>query len=148
MYACRLCRVPLSASDGCDLCNPMRHNLVVVGENEDERPSLSGVSAEVVTALRGQITAHGRALKADPTDDVAHRKLVASANSLAKVLGEARKLQEDGTDAVNNMSFAERAKLFIEWVTELPPAYRRSLVEQIADYEAKIAAPISNEVVS
>jgi uncharacterized Zn finger protein (UPF0148 family) len=142
MLACRLCRVPLAAADGCAVCNPIRHNLVVVGESEDERPSLSGVSAEVVTTLRSQVTHLTKALKSDPDNDSAHKKLVATANSMAKVLGEARKLQEDGKDAVDNMNFAEKAKLFIEWIATLPPAYRQGIREQMADFEARVSAPV------
>lgn len=142
MFACRLCRVPLSASEGCASCNPMRRNLVVVGETEDERPSLSGVSAETVAVLRAQVSHLRASLKDDPDDEAAHKRFIATSNALAKIIGEARKLQDDGAAAVEAMSFQERAAMFIEWVTTLPPAYRRNLREQLDDFEAKIAAPV------
>jgi hypothetical protein len=146
MYACRLCRVALSAEMGCASCNPIRRNLVVVGETEDERPSLSGVSAEAVSTLRAQVKHLGGSLKTDPDDDAAHRRFIATSNALAKILGEARKLQDDGADAVANMSFHERAAMFVAWYADLPPAYRLSIREQQADFETKVAAPVRDEV--
>jgi hypothetical protein len=148
MFACRLCRIPLSAAEGCAVCNPVRRNLVVVGEREEDRPSLSGVGAEVVSLLREQLARVKKLLKDAPDSEKAGKRLIALANSTAKVIGEVRKLQEDGAAAVENMAFAERAEMFIDWVTGLPPAYRRSLVERLAEYEAKIAAPVPEEALA
>ncbi len=124
----------------------MRHNLVVVGESEDERPSLSGVSAEAVSVLRDQVKHLKTALKKDPNEEGAHRRFIAVSNALAKILGEARKLQEDGKAAIDQMSFAERAALFVEWYSDLPPAYRGTVRDQMADYEAKVAIPVTAPV--
>lgn len=148
MFACRICRVPLTAESGCVLCDPVRRNLVVVGEREEDRPSLSGIGAEVVTLLREQVARVRKLLKDDPDSERAGKRLIALSNSVAKVIGEVRKLQEDGAAAVENMSFAERAEMFIDWVTGLPPAYRRTLTERLAEYEAKIAAPVAEEALA
>lgn len=146
MLACRLCRVPLSAQDGCAVCNPMRRNLVAVGEQEEDRPSLSGVGNEAVTAMRSQV-AHVRGKLKDNRDDVkAEARLVSLTNALAKLVGEVRKLQDDGYKAVEAMSFHERAEMFVDWFGSLPPAYRRTLQEKMADFEARIAQPVAAPV--
>lgn len=141
MLACRLCRVPLSATTGCTVCDPVRRNLVVVGEDEDDRPSLTGVAAELVAVLRGQVKQVRLELSNLPTDTDLEKRALSLGNTLSKVLESARKLQVDGKRAVEHLSFAERAELFITWVTSLPPVYRRSLTDRLAKWEADIARP-------
>lgn len=143
--ACRACRVPLSAIAGCALCDPVRQNLVVVGEQEEDRPSLAGVSAEAVAAIRKQLATVRVHLKTNEDDLKAEGRLIGLTNSLTKLVGEARKLQDDGKKAIENMAFAERAELFIEWYAALPPAYRQSMRERMADHEVQVAAPIQDE---
>lgn len=145
MLACRVCRVPLSAIAGCALCDPVRQNLVVVGESEEDRPALPEIGADLVRGLKGQVERVRALLKTDPDDLQAASRLIALANSAAKVIGEVRKLQDDGKKAVELMSFAEKAELFIGWFAGLAPAYRKSLSEKMADYEAKLAAPVPTE---
>lgn len=143
MLACRLCRVDLSAPTGCDVCEPVRRNLVVVGEAEEDRPSLSGVGAEIVRMLRDEMSEIRELQRKDKAK--AQPRLLAAANTVAKVIGEVRKLQDDGKKAIEAMSFAERAQLFIEWYAALPPAYRMNVQEQQAEHEARIRAPIETE---
>ncbi len=141
MLACRACRVPMTAAEGCSLCDQVRRNLVVVGEHDEDRPSLSGVGNDVVHALRGQILRVKKLLALKDNED-AECRLISLANSTSKVIESVRKLQVDGTKAVESMSFAERAEMFLTWVSDLPPAYRRSLVEKMAAFELHISAPI------
>jgi uncharacterized Zn finger protein (UPF0148 family) len=148
MLACRACRVPLSAIAGCALCDPVRQNLVVVGETEEERPSLAAVGADLVRALEGQIKRVKELLKKDSDDIIAASRLIALANSAAKVIGEVRKLQDDGKKAIEALSFAERAELFLVWYADLAPAYRQSMRDKMIDHEAKLSAPVGDEVLS
>jgi hypothetical protein len=142
MLACRACRVALSAIAGCALCDPVRQNLVVVGEQEEERPSLPAVGADLVRALESQIRRVKDLLKKEPDDLQAAGRLIALANSAAKVIGEVRKLQDDGKKAIESMSFAERAELFIEWYGGLAPAFRTHLRNLMTSHEDKLAAPV------
>jgi hypothetical protein len=143
MLACRNCRINIAAASGCVICNPIRKHLVVVGEDEDERPSLSLVSNEIVTLLRLQLKSIRKALVEDDETQSGEKRLLAAANTLAKVLESARKLQVDGISAVENMSFAERAELFISWITELTPAYRKSLKDKWEAWELETSKPLS-----
>lgn len=143
MLACRNCRVSISASDGCVICNPIRKHLVVVGEQEDERPSLSSTGGEIVAALRGQLKNIRNALNNDPGDEQAEKRLMALANTSAKVIEAARKLQVDGVSAVENMNFSERAELFVQWVMELAPVYRKALKEKWDEMERVESKPLS-----
>ncbi len=141
--ACRLCKVPIAASHGCDVCETMRRNLTVVGEDEDDRPSLSGTAAEVVAVLRDQtVNVRGR-LKLNPLSMVDEKRALALGNTLAKVLESSRKLMQDGKDAVENMSFQERAELFVTWYVALPPAYRQNVRDRFADYEVQVSKPLA-----
>lgn len=142
MFACRMCRVPLSAASGCAVCNSMRQNLVVVGETEDESPSLPSVGGEAMTIMRDQIRHHKGVLKTNPGNGEYQAKFLACVNSLAKLTGEVRKLQDDGYKAIEAMSFTERAKLFVEWYAGLPSAYRTGLTEQMAEHERALSAPV------
>lgn len=142
MLACRVCRVPLAATSGCAVCDPIRRNLVVVGEDETDQPSLSGTAGEIVKSLHSQAKHHKRALEIDPDDLKAEARMLKCANTAAKVLEAARKLQADGVSAVENMSFAERAQLFITWYTNLPPAYRTAMREKMAAWEAETSKPL------
>lgn len=148
MLACRLCRVPLTATVGCAVCDPMRRNLVVVGEDEEDRPSLSGTASEVVAVLRARVQHTKAALQAAPNDLDAERRAMALGNTLAKVLEAARKLTQDGLALVENLSFQERKELFVGWYTELAPAYRNAVREAFAQYETDVAKPVASELVS
>jgi hypothetical protein len=139
--ACRLCRVPISATVGCAVCDPFRRNLVVTGEDEDERPSLSGTASEVVTMLRGRLKNINGDLERNASSALAEKRGLAVANTLAKVLESARKLQADGRSAVEAMSFQERKELFVEWYTDLAPAYRNAVREAFAAYEVEVSKP-------
>lgn len=141
MLACRTCRVSLAANSGCAICNPIRKNLTVIGETEEEKPSLANSSNEVVLALRAQLKTIKEAIRAG--DDVvkAETRLLALANTMSKVLESARKLQDDGIAAVENMSFAEKAEMFIQWVTSLPPGFRNTLRAKWDEWEQLEAKP-------
>ena len=125
--SCRACRVRIDAQGGCALCEPIKANLVASDETEDERPSLSDVSHEIVANLR-LLTRRARVLLEDPLKPKlfmeGSRLAIAAGNTAAKVLESARKLQTDGLVAIQNMSFIERAELFIGWYAALPPSYR------------------------
>lgn len=141
MLACRNCRISLDAQTGCAICDPVRKHLVVVGEDEIERPSLSGTGHEVVAALRGQLKEVRERLRIDPTDVRAEGRLLAIGNTAAKVLESVRKLQADGVSAVENMSFSERAELFVSWIQELAPAYRAALRDKWDAWERELSKP-------
>lgn len=143
--ACRACRRPLLGKDGCAVCSPWRKNLVVVGEAEEERPSLANVSAEAVRSLREQVRHYEAALKAAKTvdDQESYRALQRSvAGSLGKLLDAARKIQTDGLAAIERMSFAERAKLFVEWFMSLPTIYRERVKAEMEKHEGALSTEI------
>lgn len=141
--ACRACRVPVGAEGGCAVCVPIKKNLVAVDEGRGEVAPLSEVGSEVVDALRAQLTVIRRVLKDGNTKQraAAGKELIAVANSMAKVLEAARKLQNDGIQAVKNMAFLERAELFIGWYLDLPPPYRAEMRRRQAEAEADYAKP-------
>lgn len=141
MLGCRMCRVPLTATVGCAVCDPMRRNLVVVGDDEEDRPSLSGTASETVAVLRERLKQVRGELEKNPSSSLTEKRALAIANTVAKVLESARKLQADGTAAVNAMSFQERKELFVTWYTDLAPAYRNAVREAFAAYEAEISKP-------
>ena len=148
MFACRLCRIPLSAEKGCAVCDTTRRNLVVVGETEDERPSLAGVGNEALSALRFQIQHHAGILETNPGNGKSEGGLIACSNALSKLTGELRKLQDDGKKTVDAMSFQERAELFVTWYIDLPPAYRQLMREKMADHEVAVSKPVEEAVLS
>lgn len=141
--ACRICRVPMSATVGCAVCDPMRRNLVVVGEDEEDRPSLSGTASEAVAVLRAQLDQVKGELKRNGTSALHEKRAIAITNALAKIVDVGRKLKQDGAAAVEALSFQERKELFVEWYTDLAPAYRQSVREAFAAYEAEIAKPVA-----
>lgn len=142
-YACRACRVPLSAIAGCALCDPVRQNLVVVGESEAERPSIPDLGSQLVRILREQMKRLEQLLTDEPDDENAGRRFVALGNTAAKIIGEVRKLQDDGKKAIEVMSFAEKAELFIDWYGGLAPAFRLHMRDKMTDHEQKVAAPVT-----
>jgi hypothetical protein len=75
---------------------------------------------------------------------VSEKRALALGNTLAKVLESARKLQVDAKGAVENMSFQERAELFVGWYVDLPPAYRAAVRERFIQYEAEVSKPVAD----
>lgn len=145
MLACRNCRVPVHAADGCAICEPIKKHLVSVDEVEEDKPSLSEVGTSIVADLQyARKVASGimRDDKASSKDRLeATARVLKIGNTASKVLEAARKLQTDGLEAVRNMSFLERAKLFITWYCELPPAYRAQLTERMQQFETDASKP-------
>lgn len=143
--ACRACRRPLTSIESCAICADMKANLVNEGEDESERPSLSDVGSEAVAGLRwilreANAAQRDRNLDARARGDASARVLKVG-NTLSKVLEAARKLQTDGLAAIRNMSFIERAELFLGWYTALAPAYREKILAKMHESEARASRP-------
>ncbi len=143
MLACRACRRPLTAAEGCGICATVKANLVTTEENTEEYPALSDVGSETVAALHGVLKKH-RAVLRDRVAEAeqlerAEAGVVRVANTLAKVLESSRKLQSDGLAAVRNMSFTDRATLFADWYQSLPPTYRDKVRNGMAQFEGTIS---------
>lgn len=142
-WACRVCRNPLAGADGCAICNPIKANLV---STDEEAPALSDVGTETVTAMRAILQRHRSRFKSkDSTEEQllgAEEGIIRVGNTLAKVLEAARKLQADGLAVVRNMSFEQRADLFISWYTSLPPPYQVKVQKGMAEFHEKMNQPL------
>jgi hypothetical protein len=132
----------MHADHGCAICDPMRAQLVAVDENADDHPDLGDVAAETVAMLRKQVRHVRDQLDTNPDDLRALALANRAANTVAKVLESARKLQADAATAIKSMSFRERARLFVGWYAELPPPYRMQLREQLERFELEAAKPV------
>lgn len=118
--------------------------MIVVGEAEEEAPSLSGASAEVVGALRTQ--ARRLRERLSESDDASlEKRLIGVGNTTAKVLESARKLRADAVGAMEGLTFEEKAALFVEWFSTLPPQYRDALRFKLDQFEAQLAEPLPAE---
>lgn len=131
----------MEAQEGCVLCEDIKKHLVALDEDSDERASIAEVSSDVVTALRLVIRPIKAAIKEDPSNDELVGKILRVGNTTAKVLEAARKLQADGMSVIKNMSFLERAELFVSWYTQLPPPHRLRLREKMDEYEGQVSTP-------
>lgn len=144
--ACRACRRPLTAAEGCAICASVKANLVTTEENAEEFPALSDVSSEAVSALQAILKIHRATMKDRGADQVERRAaegaIVRVTNTLSKVLESARKLQSDGLQAVRNMNFQDRATLFATWYQALPPLYRKKVRGGIEQFEGTVALPV------
>lgn len=129
---CRGCRHPLTSEAGCALCLVVKPHLIVTSATDDGQVPLAVVASEAVTLLRAQIRRCRDLSKPGMSyDPQVAGEARATANVLAKLLDSARKVIQDGADAVDAMSFQEKAALFVEWSRSLPGAYRRKLVESL-----------------
>lgn len=146
MLACRACRRPLTATEGCAICFSVKANLVTTEENAEESPALSDVGAETVAALQAILRRHRAVLRDKKSTGeaivLAESAVVRVSNTLAKVLESARKLQTDGLAAVRNMAFSERAILFADWYQSLPPLYRAKVRAGQEQFEGTVSAPV------
>lgn len=148
--ACRACRRALLGKEGCGVCTPWRKNLVVLGETAEERPSLASVSNEAVNALRAQLRDYKTQLAAKGLDAgqraLLHVQQRAVAGALSKLLDAARKIQSDGLQAIERMSFKERAELFVDWYMTLPAVYREALRKEMEGQESQLALPAGETI--
>jgi hypothetical protein len=136
--------VPIAAAKGCAHCDPVRENLVVVGETEDDRPSLSGTASEGVRLLRARLVQLEKDLKANPASAAHEKRLIGVSNAVAKLLETARKLVQDGVSAVESMSFREQAELFVGWFAALSPPYRADVMAKCLNFEQEISKPVAD----
>ena len=118
---------------------------MVLGETEEERPSLASVSNEAINALRAQLRDYKAELgrkDVKPKDkDALHLKQRTVAGALSKLLDAARKIQSDGVAAIDQLSFKERAELFVHWYMTLPAVYREALRKEMEGQETRLALP-------
>ncbi len=132
VLVCRGCRHPLLDESGCALCLSVKPHLMPVDAIEDEHVPLAQLAQESASLLRAQL----KQLKVKQKAATDYEPVLAKesrehSNALAKLLDASRKVVQDGIDAVEVMSFKERADLFKEWFSSLPPAYRRQLHEEL-----------------
>lgn len=144
---CRGCHKPLQDDDGCALCLPVKPHLMpgdaVV---DDDTIPLAQLAQETAGLLRRQLKQLQVEQRARKTYDaaLAHESRQHS-NALSKLLDSARKVVEDGADAVQAMSIQERIALFVEWFRQLPAVYRKRLLEQLQVGEFERAAKTASE---
>lgn len=123
----------------------MKAQLVNEGEDEGEKPSLSDVGSETVASLRYALRRANKVMRDErATEDqrgVATSQVLKIGNTAAKVLEAARKLQTDGLAAIRNMSFLERAELYLDWYVNLAPTYRTKILAKMHEHEANTAKP-------
>lgn len=145
MLACRLCKVAINAAKGCAHCDPVRANLVVVGEDEADRPSLSGTASLGNELLNRQLRQVDKELKDNPRSASAEARLLKLSAAAAKLLETSRKLIQDGVSAVETMSFREQCELFVTWVSGLAPAYRADVLSKLMEFERSISQPVGEQ---
>lgn len=132
VLACRGCHHALASDAGCALCLSVKPHLVVTSAIDEDAVPLATVATEAVGVLRKQLFQLKNMAKLSPSyDAVVSGEARAVANTIAKLLDSARKVVQDGADAVGAMSFQERLALFMEWTGSLPGAYRRKLIDQL-----------------
>lgn len=142
MLACRLCRYPINSLDGCDVCRDFKKNLVAVNEDDEEQPSLTVVSQEIIVNLRALSRRAKQLMENSETFDKGATLAMKAGNTASKVLEAARKLQTDGLEAIKNMSFLERARLYIGWYASLPGPYRLKVRAGQDKLEAETNKPL------
>lgn len=147
--ACRGCRHLLTSDAGCVLCLPVKPHLVVSSQVDEDAVPLATVAGEAVSVLRKQLTHVRNEARKNPQYDVLlANEARAIANTLAKLLDSARKVVQDGADAVEAMSFQEKANLFLEWTRTLPGAYRRKLISNLLEQgETQVQVKDGSDVV-
>ena len=142
VLVCRGCHHSLLDEAGCALCLGVKPHLMPVDAVEDEAVPLAQLAQESATLLRSQLKQLKVMQKATKSYDPALSKESREhSNALAKLLDASRKVVQDGIDAVEVMSFKERADLFKDWFSTLPPAYRRQLHEELGS-KVVTAAPV------
>jgi hypothetical protein len=130
--ACRGCHRPLIDEAGCALCLPVKPHLIPLEVTDEDAVPLAQLATETATLLRSQLKQLKAWQKVSPEYNMAvANESRAHAAALAKLLDSARKVIQDGADAVDSMTFQEKAALFKEWFRTLPPAYRRQLHDEM-----------------
>jgi hypothetical protein len=137
--ACRGCRHLLTSEAGCALCLGVKPHLIISSTVDEDAGSLAEVATEAVAMLRKQLKHVKQASKlAAAYDPEISAEARAIANTLAKLLDSARKVVQDGADAVGTMSMQEQAALFLEWSAKLPGVYRRRLMSSMMDQADRV----------
>jgi hypothetical protein len=146
---CRGCRRPITDEAGCALCLVVKPHLMPIDAGDEDAVPLSQLAAETAGLLRRQLTQlKVMQKKASGYDAVLAKESREHANALSKLMDTSRKVIQDGADAVDAMSFAEKVELFRDWFVSLPPAYRRRTMELLnaaADSAAAALAQAKRE---
>lgn len=142
ILACRLCHVALVAEGGCAVCAAVKPHLTVSAAVDDAAVPLAQVAQEGIVTLQRQLK---KLRETKEPDASARAELRAVTNAIAKLLDSSRKVIQDGADAVDAMSFQEKAALFLEWTGSLPAPYRRRLIEAMTGQNANTAQPEPDE---
>lgn len=113
------------------MCQDMKRNLVVEGDTENV--PLARLAGDTIRLLKTDLYR----LQLLQAKDKNYNAVLASearrlSGAIAKLLDSTRKVIQDGVDAVEALSFQERADILVAWFESLPPAYRRKIFEDLA----------------
>lgn len=126
--------------EGCGVCEPAKRQIVWPETVEDDL-NLLGLSRKAVRLiemnldrLERDMTKWSRADKESGFYYAPHAKEAAMlGRSLAFMLAEARKLEERDEKRVGNMNFAERVRLWTEFLDSLPHEFQRNVVRDLCE---------------
>ena len=126
---------------GCAICLTVKPHLMPAEAADEDSVSLAQLANETQALLRRQLVQLKGLQKTTAGYDAGLAKEARElSNALAKLLDSSRKVIQDGADAVDAMSFQEKANLMVEFFGSLPPAYRRQLYDRMAHMVAGVSA--------
>ena len=146
---CRLCGYQLKASDGCDVCLPLKKVLVwpVVSDAESDLSATSVISA-ALKALRSRL----RRLKKEIDNERGNydsrltRDLTSLGRTLKELAAEQRKLEDREEDRYDKLGIEGRMNLFTaEFFARLPEELQVKLLKDMRDTYNQQNASLLNE---
>lgn len=148
LLICRACQNELTAPESCAICELCKANLIV--DDDGDPDSLAKVAGGMVRLMQTQLRQlrgiQGRTR--GKYDERLANETRKHAQALSKLLDSARKVINDGVEAVEALSFQEKAALFESWFMELPQAYRRTLLAGLSKHVADVAVTVPAETFS
>ena len=132
---CRLCSHSLKASPGCDICLPVKANLVwPVFENSHEF-SAQSVIRDTLRMIKRRVSKLKTATKAeDAYDSRLTRDMVSLGRTLKELAAEQRKLEQRDSDDFEKLGFEGRCELFVnEFFGLLPDEFQIKLLHRMKD---------------
>jgi len=145
LYACRVCEVELGSDTSCDVCGTFKDMIVVMGDLPAPRapskaelaimpPDLLPKQSALTMALLNDLEAQRKSPDGWSAGDC--RTLLATGQTLAKLLDAYRKVEADKTRQAAGLSVDEQTDLFLtEFFAKLAPDKRAEIVAAVTAME-------------
>lgn len=140
---CRLCQYNLRAEAGCDVCLPVKPNLIWPVMHEVEATETAkALSQYTARMLRRQLKKLEQTVNQPGYDSDCTKEIVALSKALTQLTDQVRKIEDREHERVAALGFEEQVRLIVyQFFAQLPEQHQRNMLQLMRDEYARTIQP-------